>query len=399
VRILQIYNQQRSVHGGEEVVVHSTVELLRRHGFDVRLALKSSRGIETSAWRKAKAAGSGFYNPAARAEISRLIRDYRPDVLHAHNIFPNWSPSIFGAAKRAGVATVMSVHSQILTCPNWYHLRNNALCEECFGGREHRCVVNRCRGTYAESIVYAARSSFVRRSRILLRNVSVFITMSQFMRSRLAAAGIPDHRIVVVPNAAPLPPEPTAPERNRYIAFVGRLSPEKGIDLLLAVARSLPQIAFKCAGDGPMASAFAGQAPANLEWVGRLHGRELDRFYRGARAVIVPSIAYETFSMVSLESMSHGVPVIGSAIGAIPELVVPGTGLCFPPGDVKAAAECVARLSEDDQFSAALGKRARARAARYSEAQYVENLTGAYRLASETVRQAPIPSVEHHHAL
>lgn len=400
MRVLQVYNQQRSLHGGEEAVVEATVALLRRRRIDVHFALKSSRGMETSLWWKAKGAASGFYNPFARAEIAKLIRTFRPDVLHAHNIFPDWSPAIFGAAAAAGVATVMSVHSQILTCPTWYHLRDYRICEECLGGREHRCLVNRCRGSLAESAVYAARGFFVRRSGMLARNVGAFIAMSDFMRARLVTSGIPEARVVVAPNWTRPPAEPAAPQRNDYIAFAGRLSPEKGLDVLLAAASRLPGVSFKCAGDGPEAAAFARRRPANVECVGALDAGRLAAFYRAARAVLVPSIAYETFSMVTLEAMAHGVPVIGSAIGAIPELIGKDeAGLLFPPGDVDAAVERIARVMGDDALCAALGEQARARSTLYSEARHLEGLMAAYRLAAHAAEAHAPRAQKRRHAV
>ena len=396
VRILQVYNQQRSVHGGEEAVVNATLALLRRRGHDARLALKSSRGIEASVWRKAIAATTGFYNPFAGAEIARLVRDFRPAVLHAHNIFPDWSPAIFGAAKRAGVATVMSVHSQILTCPTWYHLRDGKICEECVGGREHRCIVNRCRESIAESVVYAGRAFLVRASGILLRDVDAFVAVSAFMRDRLVIAGIPANRIVVAPNAIAWPDPPATPARNHYVAYAGRLSPEKGLDTLQAVARRLPDIPFKCAGDGHMSAALRQKAPSNLDCVGYLDAAALAAFLRNARAVLVPSIAYETFSLATLEAMSHGVPVVASAIGAIPELVGEEAGLLFAAGDAEAAAERIVRLWNDDALCAALGRAARRRAAAYSEDAQYERLIIAYRTAARRARDGIIKEEPSH---
>lgn len=379
MKILMLYNQQRSVHGGEEVVVDATVSLLRDHGHEVDLAVKSSRGTEASALRKVGAAVGGVFNPFSFREVTRLIRQLRPDVLHAHNIFPNWSPSVFAAAGACGVPSLYSVHSQILTCPTWYHLRDGAICERCLDG-EHWCVLSNCRGSLVESAVYAARSAAVRLGGLVRDRATLLVAMSDFQRDQLIRGGYPTERIAVVPNMVAPPPMPADPADGAYIAFVGRLSPEKGLGTFLEAARRLPEVPFRIAGGGPLAETALRTAPPNVAWVGTLGADALAAFYRGARIVAVPSLSYETFCMVAAESLSHGVPVVASAVGAVPEILDEGRfGALVPPGDADRLADALAALWRDPErcrSAAAAGRQAVL--LRYTADRCLDRLLAAY---------------------
>ena len=156
------------------------------------------------------------FNPFSYHELVRLIREVGPDVVHAHNVFPNWSPAVFAAARTCGVPSVYSVHSQILTCPTWYHLRDGGVCESCLGGKEHWCMLTNCRGSLVESTVYAARSAVVRIGRLVRDTVSVFVVMSEFQRRQLIRGGYPADRIVIVPNMVTPPATAADPAAGRY---------------------------------------------------------------------------------------------------------------------------------------------------------------------------------------
>ena len=101
-----------------------------------------------------------------RMELTRNVLDReRPDVVHAHNVYPLFSPSVLVAARRSGVPVVMTCHNYRLGCPTMNHFRRGAVCELCTGGHEHRCVLTNCRGSLAESAAYAARAIVARRRR------------------------------------------------------------------------------------------------------------------------------------------------------------------------------------------------------------------------------------------
>jgi len=385
MRVVQIYNQQRSIGGGEENVVLQTTEWLRESGIETELLLRSSRGIENSFVTKARAAVTGIYN----SEAYRLMRDYitqnSPSIVHAHNLYPQWSPSVLLACRDAGVPTLFTVHCQILTCPTWYHLHKGQVCEKCLDSGEQWCVLQNCRDNYAESMVYALRGFIVRKKRWFHDNVNEFIAPSEFMRNRLILAGFPAERIRTILNAVPIPEQPAEAHTGEYVAFAGRLSSEKGVDVLLEVARLLPNIPFRLAGTGPMEHDLRRQAPPNVTCLGFLSGESLASFYQGARLFVSPSISYETFSIVAAEGMAFGLPVVASRIGALPELISEGeTGLLIEVGNIAAFASAISELWSNPLRSHEMGLTGRAWVKEnLTKELYISKLLTAYRDVKE----------------
>ena len=379
MKIIQLYNQQRSVFGGEESVINVMRAALERHGHQTLLWKESSRGIEHSALKKLKAAVSGVYNLAAYGSMQKLLRTEQPDIVHAHSVYPMFSPSVLAACRPRQVPVVLHVHSHILTCPNWYHLRNGKVCELCFGGKAYNCLLTNCRGSIPESAAYALRSGIANRLKLFHRNVTLFVTVSDFLRVRLIRAGFPEDRVEVLPNAVSASKVELTQLSNsgEYVGYSGRLSPEKGVSTLIEAAR-IAGIPVKIAGDGAEADSLKRLAPSNVEFLGRLSGTELSGFYQRSRFTVMPSRCFETFSLAAAESMAFGKPVIASRIGALPELIQDGVnGLLFEPGDPKELANRMTSLWNDPQTCISYGHRAKqwAEAVCNQESFYINLLT------------------------
>ena len=186
----------------------------------------------------------------------------------------------------------------------------------------------------------------------------------------------------MVPNEVEVPDDAADPGAGTYIAYAGRLSGEKGIETLIEASRSTG-LPVRIAGDGPIRRELESMAPPQVTFLGRLDSRELDRVYRGARCVVVPSITCETFGLVPAEAMARGIPVIVSDRGALTELVGDGdTGLRFPPGDPVALSEAMMRLWNDPDTLRRMGAAARELVRRrYTEQVVRERLMAAYRSA------------------
>ena len=121
--------------------------------------------------------------------MRRALAEDRPDIVHVHSVYPMFSPSVLVACRKANVPVVMTVHSDILTCPTWHHLYKGRVCEDCVGGHEYRCVLKNCRNNILESSAYALRSSVARRFRLFHDNVNVLIVMTLFAKEKLQHAG------------------------------------------------------------------------------------------------------------------------------------------------------------------------------------------------------------------
>jgi glycosyltransferase involved in cell wall biosynthesis len=283
----------------------------------------------------------------------------------------------------------MTVHSHNLTCPTWYHLYQGRVCEDCVGGHEYRCVLKNCRQNILESAAYALRSSVARSFRLFHDNVSVLIALTPFAKAKLLRAGFREDQIAVVPNPAYVLETAADPSAGEYVAFAGRISPEKGIDTLLAAAAQMPDVAFKVAGDGPVFSEMKAKAPRNVEFVGQLKPEQLNQFYRRSRMLVVPSVWFEQFPMVVLEAMGRALPVIGSRIGGLPEIIEDGlTGSTFEPGNSGDLAKQVRRLWDDPQLCRRMGMAGRQKVQRqYTEYTYFQNLMAVYQAAIQRSRK------------
>lgn len=381
MKVLQLYNEYRSMFGGEDVVVEKTAAMIEKSGNEALMFRRSSRGIDESMWLKIRAFASGIYSRSAQRDLSAVLLSERPDVVHAHNLYPLLSPSVLIACHEARIPVVMSLHNFVLTCPTVMHLSHGKVCESCRGGREYSCVLKNCRGDVLESAAYALRSASARRAGTFHQHVDRFIVLSRFARDGLVQEGFAADRITVLPNSVAAPHEAADPSQGRYVAFAGRMSKEKGVSVLLDAAAELPDIPFRLAGDGPLLNELSARATPNVEFVGRLRHEETAEFYRGARMLVVPSVWYEMCPLVVSEAMSLGIPVVSSRIGGLPELVEEDVnGKLFEPGDSSSLRRIVAALWSDSARCSRLGSAGRANAIRdHGEASYQERLISIYR--------------------
>ncbi len=383
LRILQLYNQYRSEIGGEENVVRSTAAIIEKAGGRAQLYQQSSRGLDAGLAGKFRAFASGVYSSSARREVAKLLSDNRFDVVHAHNLYPLLSPSVLIACREANVPVVLSLHNYMLTCPTTHHLSHGKICEQCTAGRVLPCVLNDCRENRLESVAYALRSKVAHWRRHFRDNVDRYIALSEFARKKLIAAGFPRERIVLLPNWAASGHPRVDAGVGEYVAFSGRLRNEKGVDLLLEAAVQHPEIPFRIAGEGPLQAELIGRAPRNVSFLGRLDADALVAHYRGARMLVAPSRWYEMSPLAVTEAMSHGLPVVASRVGALPELVEEGvTGALFDNNDASDLASKIETLWQNPERCRELGVNGRFKVEReYREETYRERLFAIYREA------------------
>jgi len=230
-----------------------------------------------------------------------------------------------------------------------------------------------------------------RKLRLFLDNVTMFIALTEFMQGRLVAAGHPAERIVVVPNMANATPAEHDCRLGEYVGYVGRVSPEKGLPLLMAAARMCPHVEFKAAGSVGGMTHLVDGAPPNLEFVGQLRKAALEDFYTRSCIIVLPSTWFEGFPMVLAEAMLRGKPIVCSRIGGLPEIVDDGvTGLLFEPGNVEELAEKVRCLWDSPDLCRKMGQAGREKALReYSPDRYYERLMHVYQKAIALGRALP----------
>lgn len=290
----------------------------------------SSGGIRESLAAVKRIMGLGDINES----FNRILDDFRPDVVHLNNIHSYLSPRLAQLAKRRGIKVVWTLHDYKLICPAYLCLRDDKPCEDCFttksGVLKYRCM----KGSAAASVL-AYIEALKWNRKVLESNVDVFICPSGFMRSEMLKAGFSDNKLAVNCNfldfdKANLINSESEKLREPYYCYVGRLSEEKGINLLLRVAETLP-FKLKLAGDGPlMQTAKSG----NIEFLGKLNAVQVCDLLSKATFSVAPSTCYDNNPLSVIESLSLGTPVVGADIGGIPELIEVGkTGLLFEAGN------------------------------------------------------------------
>ncbi|MBV8780279.1 MAG: glycosyltransferase [Phycisphaerae bacterium] len=335
--------------GGEDEVFYSEESLLRSFGHEpitFKLHNDDVRGMGRTDLIQAT-----VWNRRTHHRMRELVREHRPDVVHFHNTFPLASPGVYYAARAEGAAVVQTLHNYRLMCPGAALFRDSKPCEECIGktvpwnGIVHKCY----RHSTIASAVVAATLTVHRFVGTWQDAVDVYITPSEFTRQKYIQAGFPQHRLVVKANFVhPDPGIGPNIDGGTYAAFVGRLSPEKGLDTLLAAwNRPDMNIPLRIVGDGPLAEDVrrAVAINSNIQWLGRMPSKDVYEFIGGARLLVVPSNCYETFGRVAIEAFAKGVPVVGADHGAVSGIVDPGrTGELFTGGDPVDLARKVQRL-------------------------------------------------------
>ncbi len=387
LRVLNLHNIHAE-RGGVEVYFDAMTDVLRAHGHQVETFTRDSGDIRSSL-QKVRAFATAIHSPASREAVRGVIERERINLVHLHNVWPLISFSILAACREAfggrGVPVVMSVHDYKTTCPAGQHRRNGKVCTKCLGGNEHWAAIHGCRQNRVWSTAYAVRNVVTRRRRLLSDGITLHLPCSNFVRDHLATAGYDPERMRVIPNFTALPDEtvdPVAKARAPHIGFVGRVSPEKGLDVLLDAARrtGLP---VKIAGDASAMPELVASAPPNVEFVGRLSREALPAFFRDCRLSVVPSNWLECFGIVSAEAQGYGTPVIASDIGGLGETVQDGvTGRLVPPGDPAALAAAMTSLWNDPVTIAGMSRAAQQRARReFSTDVFYRRLAGAYERA------------------
>jgi glycosyltransferase involved in cell wall biosynthesis len=341
-------------------MVEQETTLLREAGHEVVEYLRESDEIERfSAMRRLELPARVVWSREDARMVTDLARRSRPDIVHIHNTFPLISPSVIRSLGALQIPIVMTLHNPRLFCANAMLFRDGRPCEDCLGSSPLPGLVHAC---YRDSRIATApiiASIAVHQRLDTWRRVATFITPSAFLRTKVAQGGLPLDRVVVKPNFVPAPAR-TRERPGSHHLFLGRLSPEKGPDLLVS-AWDARLGRLLVAGEGPLRSKLdrTDVARAGVRFLGHRTAAECSDLLRSSRALVVPSRVYEVFPVAVAEAFAHGVPVIAPAHGPFPDIVEDGvTGLLFAPGDTADLARCL-RAVLDDSLSMRLGAQAR----------------------------------------
>lgn len=335
MNILILHNRYQE-RGGEDLVVEQETTMLRNKGHRVDVLLFDNRSVDSFQQRVVVACRT-IYSRGSRTQVAKAITKNRPDIVHVHNFFPQWSPSVYSACHDAQVPVVQTLHNFRLVCPNALLFREGQPCERCLGRFvAYPGIINGCyRESRVGTAVVAAMITSHRIAGTWRRGVDAYIALSRFAKSKLAVGGIPEEKLFVKPNCLSADPG-AGKHQGGFALFVGRLAPEKGVETLLTAWSKLHHAKLVIVGEGPLRPLVEETALriGNIEYLaGQSNERVLDLLGDSAFAVF-PSECYENFPRVILEALAKGTPVLGSRLGAAEELIDDGrTGMLFRAGD------------------------------------------------------------------
>lgn len=396
MRILHV-NKFHFVKGGAERYVADLADAQQRAGHEVApFAMQHARNAATpfakyfpsevdfdgAGARSLGVAARIVYSREAASCLDRLLRDWRPDVAHLHNIAHQLTPSILPVLAKHRIPVVQTLHDYKIACPSYLFLDHGSVCEACNGGRFYEAARRRChRDSFAAGVVLATEA-YLHRALGSYDTVQRFLCPSRWMRDTMARHGLPAEKLTHLPYCVPAANYAPAEGDGEDVLYAGRLSREKGLATLLAAVRQLPGTRLAVAGEGPERPALeaAREDGVAVTLLGYLNGEALHEAVRRARVVVVPSEWYENLPFAVLEAMALGRAVVGARIGGIPELVEDGvTGYTFAPRDADGLAQALATALADGARAAQQGRTARRRIeADFAPGAHLERLHAIY---------------------
>lgn len=361
LRVLMVHGayQQR---GGEDSVVDAEVALLRANGHTVQTYVRHNN--EVSGQGKVVLAAQALWSGRSVRDMREALTTFRPDVVHVHNTWPLLSPAVYWPAYKAGVPVVQTLHNFRLMCPQAMFLRDGQICEDCLGKLPWRGVARACyRGSRAQTAVLAGSVQLHRALGSYDHAVTLYVALSAFSKGKFVQGGLPGDRVRIKPNfVEDVGNGPSLGRRGGL--FVGRLSDEKGVAVLLGALRQT-DASVLVAGDGewgPRVRAQLGERALGFQPMAEVLLR-----MKSASYLVLPSLCGENFPRTIAEAYCCGLPVIASRLGAMAELVDDGvTGLLFEVGN---EADLAAKLQWAEQNPDAMRRMGEAARARY-EAMY-----------------------------
>lgn len=300
--------------------------------------------------------------PFLKSSLKNALEANGYDVIHYHNM------SLIGikALSYGSAVKLYTMHEHWLVCPMhvlWKLNREVCTTRNCF-----RCQISGKRPP-----------QFWRNTRLMermLKHVDCFLSPSRFTLEKHREMGL-DAPIKRLPHFLPRAERSEGSDRygrrRPYFLFVGRLEYIKGVHNLIEAFKKCPEQDLLIAGDGTYRAELEGRAAgaSNIAFLGRLEQDELSEAYSRALAVIVPSICYETFGLISIEAFSHRTPVIVNDLGALPEVVNESNGGFTYKSDDELLAS-IRKLAEDPDLRNELGENGyRAYLERWTEDSHV----------------------------
>lgn len=375
--------------GGPEAYLFNVMELFRNAGHKVVPFSVASRRNEPSEFAsyfpKGKdSEGSGsfdsvkktprnalrmvscaFYNREAYCGLRRLIQDERPDVAYVLQQVNALSPSVFRACEDEGVPVVHRISDFNMFCPRFDFLRNEEVCMDCLDRGLGEALRHDCFHASHAATSVRVLSMRYHRARRLFDCVDAFVCPTEFTAGVLERGGVASGKIHVIPTFAP-PTRKSSECDGDSVLYLGRISPEKGIEHLVRAVANVRGVSLDITGDtgGEYPASVVALAESELRkraaFRGFVSGEAKESLFADAFCVACPSICVENMPNAVLEAYAHGLPAVAFDVGCMGEIVEDGvTGFVVPYKDEGAFAERIRALAGDRALARRMGENGR----------------------------------------
>jgi glycosyltransferase involved in cell wall biosynthesis len=357
-----IHNRYR-YQGGEDAVFQAESQLLRHHGNEVEQLVFDNKDIQNN-FDKFLHGIRGIYNTKSALRLRKLIDEFKPDIIHVHNFFPLASPSIFYTAKNRHIPILVTLHNFRLVCPSGTLYYNGEIYEE--NVRQLVPWGAIIKGVYRNSRMETLGLAGITVLHNLIgtwRNkVDKFIVLTEFARTKFSGSAlrVNEEKFVIKPNFVD-DFGVGETQRDNFFVLVGRLSVEKGIDIVLK-ALAIKKFRLIVIGDGPLKDHVMSSANSNpnVNYLGFCTKDVIIHYLKRCTALLLPSVCYEGFPISLLESFATGTPAIVSRLGSLAEIVQDNqNGLHFDPGNPEDLAAKISLLESEPELANRLGANAR----------------------------------------
>jgi len=334
--------------GGEDTSVAAESNLLNAHGHTTKILFFDNADMGEGLWGKINAGISAIYNKSSALILKKEIQEFGPDLIHIHNFFFQASPAVIIEAKKHNIPVVVTIQNFRLLCTNALLLRNNKICELCINktfawyGIIYKCYNN----SATQSAAVAGMAGIHKIAGTWRHSVDQYITPAEFIKAKLINSSLKLNpaKVVIKRNFVSDAGKAEGNKRANFFLFVGRISIEKGVNVLLNGFRNLPDDQLMIVGDGPHRERLMNEYGhlKNIQFAGKKDKAEVIALMKECKALIFPSIWYEGLPLTIIEAFSTGTPVIASKVGAMEEMVISKVnGLLFEAGSVSRLYEAI----------------------------------------------------------
>ena len=398
-----LVNKFHWMKGGSETYYFGLGKMLKEHGHEVAyFSMKDDKNITTgdkeyfveASDMNSKNITKAFdviYNKKNKKKMEEALDDFKPDIVHLNNFQRQLSASIIEPCIKRHIPIVFTAHDAQAVCPAITMMdKNKNVCNKCLGGKYKNCIKNSCiKDSKLKSLLGSVEGNYYRNFNIYTKKINCIITPSEFLRKVFISDGISKEKIKAIHNFVDMKEYDITSELGDYALFVGRISKEKGIMNLLKAFKNVNGTLY-IAGDGPEKDEVTKFIKENkmgkkVKLLGFINKQEVIDYVRSCRFVVLPSICNENCPYSIIEAITLGKPVVASAVGGIPELVIDNVnGFTYKYDDVDELIRKMNFMFENDDIIVKFSQDAKIKSNEYSVENYYKELLNIYNKIKET---------------